>query len=75
MGLAGKTGCLTHWTDTGFSYSAGYTTYQLDCELAQKLELIKSDALYAEVVQAINNAPGPARGFRLVDQRPLGSRT
>lgn len=60
-----RPGGLTHWTDTGFSYSAGYTTYQLDCELAQKLELIKSDALYAEVVQAINNAPARHAAFGL----------
>lgn len=67
-------GGLTHWTDTGFSYSAGYTTYQLDCELAQKLELIKSDTLYAEVVQAINNAPARHAAFGLWIEEKLASK-
>ena len=69
-----RPGGLTHWTDTGFSYSAGYTTYQLDCELAQKLELIKSDALYAEVVQAINNAPARHAAFGLWIEEKLASK-
>ena len=69
-----RPGGLTHWTDTGFSYSAGYTTYQLDCELAQKLELIKSDTLYAEVVQAINNAPARHAAFRLWIEEKLASK-
>ena len=58
----------------GFSYSAGYTTYQLDCELAQKLELIKSDTLYAEVVQAINNAPARHAAFGLWIEEKLASK-
>ena len=65
---------LTHWTDTGFSYSAGYTTYQLDCELAQKLELIKSGTLYAEVVQTINNAPARHAAFGLWIEEKLASK-
>lgn len=69
-----RPGGLTHWTDTGFSYSAGYTTYQLDCELAQKLELIKSDTLYAEVVQAINNAPARHTAFGLWIEEKLASK-
>ena len=69
-----RPGGLTHWTDTGFSYSAGYTTYQLDCELAQKLELIKNDTLYAEVVQAINNAPARHAAFRLWIEEKLASK-
>ena len=69
-----RPGGLTHWTDTGFSYSAGYTTYQLDCELAQKLELIKSDTLYAEVVQAINNAPARHAAFGLWIEEKLASK-
>lgn len=69
-----RSGGLTHWTDTGFSYSAGYTTYQLDCELAQKLELIKSDTLYAEVVQAINNAPARHAAFGLWIEEKLASK-
>lgn len=69
-----RPGGLTHWTDMGFSYSAGYTTYQLDCELAQKLELIKSDTLYAEVVQAINNAPARHAAFGLWIEEKLASK-
>lgn len=69
-----RPGGLTHWTDTGFSYSAGYTTYQLDCELAQKLELIKSGTLYAEVVQAINNAPARHAAFGLWIEEKLASK-
>ncbi len=69
-----RPGGLTHWTDTGFSYSAGYTTYQLDCELAQKLELIKSDTLYAEVVQAINDAPARHAAFGLWIEEKLASK-
>lgn len=69
-----RPGGLTHWTDTGFSYSAGYTTYQLDCELAQKLELIKNDTLYAEVVQAINDAPARHAAFVLWIEEKLASK-
>lgn len=69
-----RPGGLTHWTDTGFSYSAGYTTYQLDCELAQKLELIKSGTLYAEVVQTINNAPARHAAFGLWIEEKLASK-
>lgn len=69
-----RPGGLTHWTDTGFSYSAGYTTYQLDCELAQKLELIKNDTLYSEVVQAINNAPARHAAFGLWIEEKLASK-
>ena len=68
-----RPGGLTHWTDTGFSYSAGYTTYQLDCELAQKLELIKSGTLYAEVVQTIN-APARHAAFGLWIEEKLASK-
>ena len=69
-----RPGGLTHWTDTGFSYSAGYTTYQLDCELAQKLEFIKSDTLYAEVVQTINDSPARHAAFGLWIEEKLASK-
>lgn len=69
-----RPGGLTHWTDTGFSYSAGYTTFRLDCELAQKLELLKSDALYAQVVQALNDAPARHAAFGLWIEEKLASK-
>ncbi len=69
-----RPGGLTHWTDTGFSYSAGYATFRLDCELAQKLELLKSDALYAQVVQVLNDAPARHAAFGRWMEEKLASK-
>ena len=65
---------VTYWTDAGFAYSAGETTFQLDRELARKLEAVQGDALYAQVVQTINNAPARHAAFALWIEEKLTSR-
>ena len=47
----------TVYTDTGFSYNPGAASFGTDMELARKLSHVKDPALYAQVVQAINNEP------------------
>lgn len=70
---------LIHWTDVGFSYHPGAAAFGVDAVLAQKMDLVKSDALYAEVVQAMNNAPARQAAFAgrvrqlLREQRKTGA--
>lgn len=54
-----------YWTDPGFGWSPGYATWGLDHDLAQKLDAVKSPALYTQVVEALNNAPSRQAAFGL----------
>lgn len=47
----------TVYTGAGFSYNPGAASFGTDQELARKLSHVKDPALYAQVVQAINNEP------------------
>lgn len=52
-----------HWADPGFSWNPGYVTWGLDHDLAQKLDDLKSPALYAQVVEALNSASARHAAF------------
>lgn len=54
-----------YWTDPGFAWSPGFATWGLDHELARKLDALKSPKLYAQVVEALNNAPARQQAFGL----------
>lgn len=50
-------GKAIHWADRGFAVNTGSVAFGTDASLAQKLALVRDPALYAEVVQSINNSP------------------
>lgn len=66
------------WASPGFAWSPGYATWGVDHVLAQKMDGLKDERLYAEVVQAINNSEARQKSFgiwiadKLRDKHPRG---
>lgn len=53
------------WASPGFAWSPGYATWGVDHVLAQKMDYLKNERLYAEVVQAINDSEARHQAFAL----------
>lgn len=53
------------WASPGFAWSPGYATWGVDHVLAQKMDYLKNERLYTEVVQAINDSEARHQAFAL----------